>query len=191
MPLTVGTRVGHYEIAEAIGAGGMGVVFRARDHALGRDVAVKVLPAAFADDDERRQRFAREARLLAALNHPHIAQVYGIEDSSAGSAIVMELVPGRTLRDLIRSRAISSREALGYARQVALALDAAHEKGIIHRDLKPEGTEGRRRSTLYKTSSSPLIGCGLPRRPSRHDSRQSRIICPRPHRGEVRFHPRH
>ena len=94
MPLTVGTRVGHYEIAEAIGAGGMGVVFRARDHALGRDVAVKVLPAAVAEDDERRQRFAREARLLAALNHPHIAQVYGIEDSSAGSAIVMELVPG-------------------------------------------------------------------------------------------------
>ena len=138
MPLTVGTRVGHYEIAEAIGAGGMGVVFRARDHALGRDVAVKVLPAAFADDDERRQRFAREARLLAALNHPHIAQVYGIEDSSAGSAIVMELVPGRTLRDLIRSRAIGTREALAYARQVARALDAAHEKGIIHRDLKPE-----------------------------------------------------
>jgi eukaryotic-like serine/threonine-protein kinase len=138
MPLTVGTRVGHYEIAEAIGAGGMGVVFRARDHALGRDVAVKVLPAAFADDDERRQRFAREARLLGALNHPHIAQVYGIEDSSAGSAIVMELVPGRTLRDLIGSRAIGTREALAYARQVAFALDAAHEKGIIHRDLKPE-----------------------------------------------------
>ena len=138
MPLTVGTRVGHYEIAEAIGAGGMGVVFRARDHALGRDVAVKVLPPAVAEDDERRQRFAREARLLAALNHPHIAQVYGIEDSSAGSAIVMELVPGRTLRDLIRSRAIGTREALAYARQIARALDAAHEKGIIHRDLKPE-----------------------------------------------------
>ncbi len=138
MPLTVGSRVGPYEVVEAIGAGGMGVVFRARDHALARDVAVKVLPAAFADDDERRQRFAREARLLAALNHPHIAQVYGIEDSSAGSAIVMELVPGRTLRDLIRSGAIGTREALAYARQVALALDAAHEKGIIHRDLKPD-----------------------------------------------------
>ena len=138
MPLTVGSRVGPYEVVEAIGAGGMGEVFRARDHALARDVAVKVLPAAFADDDDRRQRFAREARLLAALNHPHIAQVYGIEDSSAGSAIVMELVPGRTLRDLIRSRAVGTREALAYARQVALALDAAHEKGIIHRDLKPD-----------------------------------------------------
>ena len=138
MPLTVGTRVGQYEIVEAIGAGGMGVVFRARDHALERDVAIKVLPAAVAEDADRRQRFAREARMLAALNHPHIAQVYGIEDSSAGSAIVMELVPGRTLGDLIRSRAVGTLEALAYARQVALALDAAHEKGIIHRDLKPD-----------------------------------------------------
>ena len=138
MPLTVGSRVGPYEVVEPIGAGGMGVVFRARDHALARDVAVKVLPPAVIEDDDRRQRFAREARLLAALNHPHIAQVYGIEDSSAGSAIVMELVPGRTLGDLIRSRAIGTREALAYARQVALALDAAHEKGIIHRDLKPD-----------------------------------------------------
>jgi serine/threonine protein kinase/WD40 repeat protein len=138
MPLTAGTRVGHYEIGEAIGAGAMGVVFRARDHSLGRDVAIKVLPAALADDDERRQRFAREAHLLAALNHPHIAQVYGVEESSAGSAIVMELVPGRTLRELIRSRAVGTREALAYARQIALALDAAHEKGIIHRDLKPD-----------------------------------------------------
>ena len=138
MPLTVGSRVGPYEVVEPIGAGGMGVVFRARDHALARDVAVKVLPPAVADDDERRQRFAREARLLAALNHPHIAQVYGIEDSSAGSAIVMELVPGATLGDLIRSRAISPREALAYGLQIALALDAAHEKGIIHRDLKPD-----------------------------------------------------
>jgi serine/threonine protein kinase len=116
----------------------MGVVFRARDHALARDVAVKVLPPGVIDDDDRRQRFAREARLLAALNHPHIAQVYGIEDSSAGSAIVMELVPGATLGDLIRSRAISPREALAYGLQIALALDAAHEKGIIHRDLKPD-----------------------------------------------------
>ena len=138
MPLTVGSRVGPYEVVEPIGAGGMGVVFRARDHALARDVAVKVLPAAVLDDDDRRQRFAREARLLAALNHPHIAQVYGIEESSAGSAIVMELVPGATLGDLIRSRAISPREALAYGLQIALALDAAHEKGIIHRDLKPD-----------------------------------------------------
>jgi hypothetical protein len=101
-PLTVGSRVGPYEVVEAIGAGGMGVVFRARDHALERDVAVKVLPPAVGGDDDRHQRFAREARLLAALNHPHIAQMYGIEDSSTGSAIVMEL--GR----LAGSLAISS-----------------------------------------------------------------------------------
>jgi serine/threonine protein kinase/sugar lactone lactonase YvrE len=141
MPLAAGTRIGQYELAEAVGAGGMGVVFRARDHALGRDVAIKVLPPALADDDERRQRFAREARVLGALNHPHIAQVYGVEDSSAGPAIVMELVPGATLRDLIRPGATGTREALTYARQIATALDAAHEKGIIHRDLKPENVK--------------------------------------------------
>jgi serine/threonine protein kinase len=138
MPLTVGTRIGQYQVAEAIGAGGMGVVFRARDHTLGRDVAVKVLPPALAEDADRRARLEREARLLAALNHPHIAQVYAIEDSSAGAAIVMELVPGATLRDLIRSNAVGMQAAIAYARQVALALDAAHEKGIIHRDLKPD-----------------------------------------------------
>ena len=141
MSLTAGTRIGPYEIAEAIGAGGMGVVFRARDHALSRDVAIKILPPGLADEPERRQRIAREARLLAAVNHPHIAQVYGIEESSAGSAIVMELVPGSTLRDVIRSGPIQTREALALARQIALALDAAHEKGIVHRDLKPENVK--------------------------------------------------
>ena len=141
MSLTAGSRVGQYEVAEAIGAGGMGVVFRARDHALGRDVAIKILPQAVSDDPERRQRFAREARLLAAVNHAHIAQVYGIEDSVAGSAIVMELVPGSTLRDLLRFGPIGARDAVAYARQIALALDAAHEKGIIHRDLKPDNVK--------------------------------------------------
>jgi eukaryotic-like serine/threonine-protein kinase len=96
---------------------------------------------AIAEDSDRRQRFAREARLLAAVNHAHIAQVYGIEDSSAGSAIVMELVPGATLRDLIRSWALGTRDALAYGRQIAFALDAAHEKGIIHRDLKPDNVK--------------------------------------------------
>ena len=141
MSLTAGSRVGQYEIAEGIGAGGMGVVYRARDHALGRDVAIKILPQAVAEDPDRRQRFAREARLLAAVNHTHIAQIYGIEDSTAGAAIVMELVPGETLRHLIRFGAIGTREALGYARQIALALDAAHEKGIVHRDLKPDNVK--------------------------------------------------
>ena len=139
--LSDGTRVGPYEIVETIGAGGMGIVFRARDHALERDVAIKILPQSLADDAERRQRFAREARLLAAVNHPHIAQVYGVEDSPAGLAIVMELVPGATLRDLISTRSVGGRDRLMYARQIALAIDAAHEKGIIHRDLKPDNVK--------------------------------------------------
>ena len=139
--LTAGTRIGPYEIAESIGAGGMGIVFRARDQALERDVAIKILPQSLADDAELRQRFAREGRLLAAVNHPHIAQVYGVEDSPAGLAIVMELVPGATLRDLISARSVSGRARLEYARQIALAIDAAHEKGIIHRDLKPDNVK--------------------------------------------------
>ncbi len=137
MTLTVGSRVGQFEIVEAIGSGGMGEVFRAHDRNLGRDVAIKVLPHEFSDDPERRQRLGREARLLAALNHPHIAQVYGIEEHPTGSAIVMELVPGSTLRDHLRTTGVGMREAVAIARQIALALDAAHEKGIIHRDLKP------------------------------------------------------
>ncbi len=135
--LTLGSRVGPYEVVAAIGAGGMGEVFRARDRTLDRDVALKILPAAWADDPERRSRFAREARLLAALNHPHIAQVYGVEDSIAGPAIAMEFVEGRTLKALLQAGAIGRRAATDLAREVAMALDAAHEKGIVHRDLKP------------------------------------------------------
>ncbi len=137
MSLAPGTRIGQLEIVGRIGAGGMGEVFRARDTALRRDVAVKILPPDFLNDLERRQRFAREAQLLAAISHPHIAQVYGIEESPAGPAILMELVPGDTLRHLLGGRALPLRDAVGYARQIALALDAAHEKGIVHRDLKP------------------------------------------------------
>lgn len=134
--LPPGTRVGPYEVRSAIGAGGMGQVFRAYDTSLHRDVALKILPPDLAGDAEYRARFSREARLLATLNHPHIAQVYGLEDSVAGQAIAMELVPGTTLRDRLRS-GVSRPEALRLAYQIAEALDAAHEKGIIHRDLKP------------------------------------------------------
>ena len=134
--LTPGTRVGLYEVLSAIGAGGMGQVFRARDTSLHREVALKILPPDLAGDAEYRARFSREARTLATLNHPHIAQVYGLEDSIAGPAIVMELVPGATLRDRLRS-GIPRAEALRLAHQIATALDAAHEKGVIHRDLKP------------------------------------------------------
>jgi len=128
MPLPAGTRLGTYEILAPIGAGGMGEVYRARDTKLDRDVAIKVLPPALAEDPERLARFEREAKVLAALNHPNIAQIYGIEER----ALVMELVEGQTLQG-----PLPLETALNYARQIADALEAAHEKNIIHRDLKP------------------------------------------------------
>src|SRR4051812_5970510 len=115
----------------------MGEVYRAHDSKLGRDVAIKVLPDAMAHDADRRSRFEREARLLAALHHPHIATVFGVEDSTGVVALVMELVEGPTLADRIGRKPLPVNDALAIARQIADALDAAHEKGIIHRDLKP------------------------------------------------------
>src|ERR1700741_2570493 len=138
MGLATGTRLGPYEIACAIGAGGMGEVYRARDTKLGRDVAIKVLPEAFAHDADRLSRFQREARTLAALNHANIATIYGLEQSGDTSYLVMELVPGETLAERVkRGGAMAVEEALGIAKQIAEALEAAHEKGIIPRDLKP------------------------------------------------------
>jgi len=133
----IGETLGHYRILEQIGAGGMGVVYRATDTQLGRDVALKVLPDGFARDFERMARFKREAHLLASLNHPGIATIYGLEESGDVRAIAMELVDGPTLADCLRSGPISLEDALPIARQIAEALEAAHEKGIIHRDLKP------------------------------------------------------
>jgi Tol biopolymer transport system component len=132
-----GRRLGVYQIGARIGAGGMGEVYRARDTKLGREVAIKVLPRALTRNADRRARFEREARLLAALNHPHIAQVYGFEESEEIAALVMELVSGQTLDTIIQSRDITSAQALVIARQICDALEAAHEKGIVHRDLKP------------------------------------------------------
>jgi eukaryotic-like serine/threonine-protein kinase len=132
MPLSAGTRLGPYEILAPIGAGGMGEVYRARDTKLDREVAIKVLPAAFAQDPERLARFEREAKVLASLNHPNIAQIYGIDESSTSRALVMELVPGQTLKG-----PLPLETALNYGKQIAEALEAAHEKGITHRDLKP------------------------------------------------------
>jgi serine/threonine-protein kinase len=132
-----GRRLGVYEIEARIGAGGMGEVYRARDTRLGRDVAIKVLPDALTRSADRRARFAREARLLASLNHPHIAQVYGLEESEDITALAMELVPGDTLDGIIQPRGIKPAQALAIARQICDALEAAHEKGIVHRDLKP------------------------------------------------------
>ncbi len=146
MALTAGTRLGPYEIVAMLGAGGMGEVYRARDTKLGRDVALKLLPEAFAADPDRLARFEREAKTLAALNHPNIATIYGFEDR----ALVMELVEGQTLDEQIRSRSetrASTGELLEWtvhvARQIAEGLEAAHELGIIHRDLKPANVKVR------------------------------------------------
>ena len=132
-----GRRLGVYELQEQIGAGGMGEVYRARDTRLGRDVAIKILPSAFTMDPQRLARFEREARALAALNHPNIATIHGVEDSDGVHALVLELVDGETLAERISRGPLPIADALVIATQIADALDAAHEKGIIHRDLKP------------------------------------------------------
>jgi serine/threonine-protein kinase len=148
MALSIGSRLGPYEIQSAIGAGGMGEVFRARDTKLQRDVAIKVLPDLFATDPERLARFRREAQLLAALNHPHIAAIYGFEDSGDTHALVLELVEGPTLADRIARGPVPIDEALPIAKQIADALEAAHEQGIVHRDLKPANIKLRPDGTV-------------------------------------------
>lgn len=155
MPLTPGSRLGTYEVLVKLGEGGMGEVYRARDTRLGRDVALKILPEPFATDPDRLMRFEREARTLASLNHPHIANIYGLEETAAvgvgragALALVMELVEGEDLNVRIARGAIPLDEALPIARQIAEALEAAHEIGIIHRDLKPANIKLRRDGTV-------------------------------------------
>jgi Tol biopolymer transport system component len=137
MSLVPGTRIGPYEIKSTLGEGGMGVVFRAHDSKLQRDVALKLLPEHFADDPDRLARFQREAQVLASLNHPNIAQIYGLEDSADSRCIVMELIEGETLQERVARGPVPIDEALAIARQIADGLEAAHERGIVHRDLKP------------------------------------------------------
>src|SRR5262245_8327454 len=148
MILTVGATLGPYEVAALIGAGGMGEVYRATDINLGRDVAIKVLPDAFAQDPERVARFEREAKTLASLNHPNIAQIYGLEKSPGTYALVMELVEGEDLSQRIARGPIPLDEALPIAKQIAEALEAAHEQSIIHRDLKPGNIKMRADGTV-------------------------------------------
>ena len=152
----VNRQIGAYRMVALLGVGGMGEVYRAHDTKLGRDVAIKILPAHFTDEPERRARFAREARLLATLNHPHIGAIYGIEEADGVTALVLELVEGPTLSDRLERGRMQIREALAIARQIAEALAAAHEKGIVHRDLKPANIVLQRSASGEETRAKVL-----------------------------------
>ena len=144
----IGQTLGPYQVGQKLGEGGMGEVYRARDSKLNRDVALKVLPAALAADPDRLARFTREAQTLAALNHPNIATIYGVEEAGGVRALIMELVPARIWRCSIARGPIPLAEALPIARQIAEALEAAHELGIVHRDLKPANIKVRDDGTV-------------------------------------------
>ena len=147
MSLAPGARLGPYEVTEKLGEGGMGEVYKARDSRLQRNAAD--VPATFATDPNRLARFEREAHVLAALNHPHIAQIYGVEESSGVLALVMEFVDGQTLADLLLAPGgVAMDDALDFARQIAEALETAHEQGIVHRDLKPANVKVRPDGTV-------------------------------------------
>ncbi len=148
MSLAPGTKLGHYQIVAPLGAGGMGEVYRARDSKLNRDVALKLLPAEVAGDRERLTRFDREAQILASLNHPNISAIHGVEDTTQGPALVLELVEGPTLKDRLAGKPLSLNDTLQFARQIADALETAHEQGVIHRDLKPANIKVRPDGTI-------------------------------------------
>jgi len=148
LALTPGTRLGVYEVSAQIGEGGMGQVYRATDTKLKRQVAIKILPTALAADHDRLARFQREAEVLASLNHPNIAAIHGLEESGGMTALIMELVEGDNLSQRIARGAIPVDEALPIAKQIAEALEAAHEQGIIHRDLKPANVKVRSDGTV-------------------------------------------
>ena len=148
MALQVGSRLGHYDVTALIGEGGMGQVYQATDTKLNRQVALKILPEACADDPDRLARFQREAQVLASLNHPNIAAIYGLEEAGDTRALVLELVEGPTLADRIKRGPIPLGEALPIPKQIAEALEAAHEAGVIHRDLKPANIKVRDEGTV-------------------------------------------
>ena len=172
----IGQSVGPYQIAAKVGAGGMGEVYRARDAKLDRDVALKILPPEFANDAERVARFLREAKTLAAINHPHIAQLYGLEEGSGTRALVMELVDGEDLSQRIKHGAVPIEEALPIARQIAEALEAAHDAGIIHRDLKPANIKVRPDGTVKVLDFGLAKPVQDPRTPGPQDLSQSPTI---------------
>src|SRR5213595_3834331 len=148
MPLSLGTRLGPYEIAAPLGSGGMGEVFRARDTRLNRDLAIKVLPASVVEDPDRVARFRREAQLVASLNHPNVAAIYGLEETNGTVALALELVDGEDLAQRLARGPIPVEEAIAVARQIAEGLEAAHERGIVHRDLKPANVKVTRDGTV-------------------------------------------
>jgi eukaryotic-like serine/threonine-protein kinase len=157
----IGTKLAHYEITAHLGSGGMGDVYQATDTKLDRSVAIKFLPEAFSHDNERVARFEREGRVLASLNHPNIAAIYGIEEANQRKFLVMELVPGETLAERIKRGPIPVDESLNIARSICEALEAAHEKGVIDRDLKPASSwrwilKGRFRPSSFFHSKNPL-----------------------------------
>ena len=169
----IGSKLAHYEITSHLGSGGMGDVYQATDTKLGRSVAIKILPEAFARDAGRLARFKREARLLASLNHTNIAAIYGLEQSAAQNFLVMEFVGGETLAERIKRGPIPVDESLAIAKQIAAALEAAHENAVIHRDLKPanikitpEGTVKVLDFGLAKPSSADTSGPDLTQSPT-------------------------
>src|SRR5438876_4201827 len=174
MLVSVGTKLGPYEILSALGAGGMGEVYRARDSRLNRDVALKILPESFTHDPERVARFRREAQILAALNHPHIGAIYGLDDANGQQFLVLELIDGEMLADRIGKGPLPVAEALAIAKQIAEALEVAHEKGIIHRDLKPANIALTRDSQVkvHQPRAASVISTGRPltRQPSDRSS---------------------
>src|SRR5215467_5555701 len=137
MPLSVGDKLGHYEILSLLGMGGMGEVYRAKDTTLKRDVALKALPSAFLRDPGRLARFQREAEVLASLDHPNIGPIYGMVESEGVRSLVLALIEGPTLADHLRSGPLPQQEGIAIARQIAEALEYAHDHGVVHRDLKP------------------------------------------------------
>ena len=162
-PDMIGRQLGPYDIIALLGSGGMGDVYRARDSKLGRDVAIKVLPTHFASDPERRGRFTREARLLATLSHPHIGAIYGLEETDGVTALVLELVEGPTLAERLAAGRLPPKQALTIARQIAEALDAAHQRGIVHRDLKPANIVlqgAAERNGIGRTREGPRLRSG-------------------------------
>ena len=156
MLLSSGSRLGSYEITHVLGTGGMGEVYRARDSRLGRSVAIKVILDGLGADPDRIARFEREAKVLASINHPNIAALYGLEESNGQQFLVMELVEGETLAERLQRGPIQVEEALRIALQIAEALEAAHERSVIHRDLKPANIKITPRTrSRFSTSASP------------------------------------